>query len=149
MLHFARDRSVCEDAPETIRVVAGLLSLEARDKGVVLELSVPESKIPLPISENDLKAILFNLILNALHHTPRGSKVSILFDAETSTISVQNDGEIPSDFRSQLFKPLATRGGTGLGLYISRSKAEESGGRLVYASTPGKTAFRLSWGESR
>lgn len=149
MLHFARDRSVCEDAPETIRVVAGLLSLEARDKGVALELSVPDGKIPLPLPENDLKAILFNLVLNALHHTPRGSKVSIAFEPETRTVSVQNDGEIPADFRSRLFKPLATRGGTGLGLYISRSKAEESGGRLVYAPTPGKTAFRLSWGESR
>jgi signal transduction histidine kinase len=149
MLHFARDRGICEDAPETIRVVAGLLSLEARDKGVALELSVTEDKIPLPLPENDLKAILFNLVLNALSHTPRGSKVSIGFDPGTSTVSVQNDGEIPPDFRSQLFKPLATRGGTGLGLYISRSKAEESGGRLVYAPSPGKTAFRLSWGETR
>lgn len=149
MLHFARDRGVCEDASETIRVVAGLLSLEARDKGVALELSVPDRKVPLPISENDLKAILFNLILNALHHTPRGSKVAIAFDAGASTVSVQNDGEIPADFRAKLFQPLASRGGTGLGLYISRSKVEESGGTLVYASSPGKTTFRLSWGEPR
>lgn len=149
MLHFARDRGICEDAPETIRVVAGLLSLEARDKGVQLELAVPLEKTPLPISENDLKAILFNLVLNALHHTARGSKVSIEFAPDAKTVTIENDGEIPSDFRAQLFRPMSTRGGTGLGLYISRSKAEESGGRLVYSPSPGKTAFRLSWGENQ
>ncbi len=149
MLHFARDRSVCEDAPETIRVVAGLLGLEARDRGVRLELSVPTAKFPLPLSENDLKAVLFNLVLNALHHTPRGAAVSIAHDPEAAVVTIENDGEIPPDFRARLFQPLATRGGTGLGLYISRSKVEESGGRLAYIPTPGKTAFRLSWGESR
>jgi signal transduction histidine kinase len=145
MLHFARDRSVCEDAPETLRVVVGLLAVEARQKGVGLNLSVPEAKSPLPLSENDLKAILFNLVLNALNHAPRGSKVDVIFEATTRTVHVSNEGEIPLDFRPRLFQPLATRGGTGLGLYISRSKAEESGGNLEYVPSPGHTTFRLSW----
>jgi len=145
MLHFARDRSVCEDAPETMRVVAGLLAVEARQKGIGLDLSVPPEKTPLPLSENDLKAILFNLVLNALNHAPRGSTVEVVFDATARTVSVSNVGEIPDDFRHRLFQPLATRGGTGLGLYISRSKAVESGGRLEYVPSIGRTTFRLSW----
>lgn len=147
MLHFARDRSVCEDASETVRVVAGLLDVEARQKGLALDVKVPPDKTPLPISENDLKAILFNLVLNALNHAPRGSKVRVVLEAGGRSISVANDGEIPVDFRPRLFKPLATRGGNGLGLYISRSKAEESGGRLEYVPGEGATCFRLSWEE--
>lgn len=145
MLHFARDRSVCEDAGETVRVVTGLLEVEARQKGLALDVRTPSGKMPLPISENDLKAILFNLVLNALHHAPRGSRVDVFFDAGAKSISVVNDGEIPVDFRPKLFRPLATRGGNGLGLYISRSKAEESGGRLEYVPGPGTTCFRVSW----
>ncbi|MEK7394511.1 MAG: HAMP domain-containing sensor histidine kinase [Fibrobacterota bacterium] len=145
MLHFARDRSVCEDAPETLRVVGGLLAVEARQKGIALDLSVHDEKTPLPISENDLKAILFNLVLNALNHAPRDSRVKVAFDADHRAISVTNEGEIPDDFRHRLFQPLATRGGTGLGLYISKSKAVESGGRLEYVFSPGHTTFRLSW----
>ncbi len=145
MLHFARDQSVCVDAPETLRVVVGLLALEAREKRLRLELSTPAEKIPLPISENDLKAILFNLILNALHHAPQGSIVNVLFDPATKAITVSNEGEIPHEFRPRLFQPLASLGGNGLGLYISRSKAEESGGHLDYVPLPKRTSFQLTW----
>lgn len=146
MLHFARDRETCEDAVATLGSVCGLLEQESRSRGIRLDLATPRGPIPMPMSENDLKAIVFNLVLNALQHTPRGEIVSIALEPDGPALEVGNPGEIPDDFRPRLFQPLATRGGTGLGLYICRKRAEEAGGRLVHLPRPGRTHFRLSWG---
>jgi signal transduction histidine kinase len=145
MLHFARDRETCEDAVATLRSVCGLLDQESRSRGIRLELSCPEDAVPMPMSENDIKAVVFNLVLNALQHAPRGSAVRIDLASEGPSLSVSNDGEIPEDFRPRLFRPLASRGGTGLGLYICRKRAEEAQGRVVHLAEPGRTVFRLYW----
>jgi len=145
MLHFARDRETCEDAVATLRSVCGLLDQESRGRGIRLELSCPDGPVPMPMSENDIKAVVFNLVLNALQHAPRGSAVRIGLSAAGPSLSVSNEGEIPEDFRPRLFRPLASRGGTGLGLYICRKRAEEAGGRVVHLGEPGRTVFRLFW----
>jgi len=148
MLHFARDRDACEDAGETVRVVAGLLAVEARQRNAVLSVRGPEAPFAIPMSENDLKAILFNLIQNALQHAPTDSEVVVSMDSTGPWVEVSNESEIPADFRPRLFQPMASRGGNGLGLYISRSKAEASGGRLEYRPSRARTAFRLTWEKS-
>jgi len=145
MLHFARDRETCADAGATLSSTCGLLDQESRARGVRLELSLPGHPVPVPMSENDLKATIFNLILNALQHSPGGGRVDVRLGAEGPSLEVENGGEIPDDFRPNLFQPLASRGGTGLGLYICRKRAEEAGGRLAHVPVPGRTLFRLSW----
>jgi signal transduction histidine kinase len=145
MLHFARDRGECEDAPATVGAVVGLLSVEARGRSVGLRVEGGGSSFPLPMPENDLKAILFNLLLNAIRHAPEGSDVEVVLDRSGPSLEVGNLGEIPVDFRPRLFQPLFSRGGNGLGLYVSRSKAIEAGGRLEYRPGPGRTSFRLTW----
>lgn len=145
MLHFARDRETCEDACATLSSTCGLLEQESRARGVHLDLRLPEVPVPVPMSENDLKATLFNLVLNALQHSPAGGRVDVRLAPEGPSLEIENDGEIPDDFRQNLFRPLASRGGTGLGLYICRKRAEEAGGRLVHEPLPGRTLFRLSW----
>ena len=145
MLHFARDREACADAGATLSSTCGLLDQESRARGVRLDLSLPDHPVPVPMSENDLKATIFNLILNALQHSPDGGRVDVRLGAEGPSLEVENGGEIPDDFRPNLFQPLASRGGTGLGLYICRKRAEEAGGRLAHVPVPGRTLFRLSW----
>jgi signal transduction histidine kinase len=145
MLHFARDRDECEDAAETVGAVVGLLSVEARGRSVRLSAKGDGLPFPLPMPENDLKAILFNLLLNAIRHAPEGSEVAVVLDRSGPSLEVENQGEIPVDFRPRLFKPLSSRGGNGLGLYLSRSKALDAKGRLEYRPAPGRTVFRLTW----
>jgi signal transduction histidine kinase len=144
MLHFARDRDACDDAPETARVVAGLLSMEARERGLSLEVG-PAAPFAVPMSENDLKAVLFNLLQNALRHAPERSVVEVRLDPSGPALEVRNRGEVAPGMRSRLFLPMASSGGTGLGLYISRSKAEASGGTLAHRTESGVTVFRLAW----
>lgn len=145
MLHFARDRGSCENAVATLEATCGLLDQESRARGVRLATALPSTPVPMPMSENDLKATVFNLVLNALQHSPSGSVVDVRLLPDGPSLEVENDGEIPDEFRPRLFRPLATRGGTGLGLYICRKRAEESGGRLVHEPLPGRTLFRLTW----
>lgn len=145
MLHFARDRGTCEDAGATLASTCGLLDQESRSRGIRLALSIPEAPLALSMSENDLKATVFNLVLNALQHSPAGSTVDVRLLGPSPVLEVENDGEIPDDFRPNLFRPLASREGTGLGLHICRKRAEESGGQLVHVPLPGRTLFRLSW----
>lgn len=147
MLHFARDRGACEDASATLQATCGLLDQESRSRGVRLSVSLPPASVPLPMSENDLKATVFNLVLNALQHSPAGSSVEVRLLGDGPSLEVENEGEIPDEFRPRLFQPLASRGGTGLGLYICRKRAEESGGRLVHEPRPGRTIFRLTWSQ--
>jgi signal transduction histidine kinase len=144
MLLFARDRETCKDAPETVNVVAGLLSAEARHRGLRLQV-VTDRACAVPMSENDFKAILFNLIQNAMAHAPKGSSVLVRLDPEGPALEVENEGEIAAEILPRLFRPLASQSGTGLGLYISRTKAEDAKARLEHRPVPGKTIFRLAW----
>lgn len=144
MLLFARDRDSCKDALETVRVVVGLLSAEARHRGLRLEVT-SQAPCAVPMSENNFKAILFNLIQNALAYAPKGSTVLVRLESVGPALEVENDGEISADFLPRLFRPLASQSGTGLGLYISRTKAEDAGAHLEHRPSPGKTVFRLAW----
>ena len=145
MLHFARDRDSCEDAAATVQSVAGLLSAEARERGLRLQVEAPRGPQPVPMSENDFKAILFNLIQNALRHAPAGSEVAVRLLPAGPLLEVENPGEIPEEMRAKLFRPLAPGTGTGLGLYISRSKAQAWGAALEHGTESGRTVFRLRW----
>lgn len=145
MLHFARDRDTCDDAGESLRVVAGLLAVEGRARKVELRVRTGEGKIALPMSENDLKAILFNLVQNAIRHAPPDSQVELVLDDRGPSLEVSNRGSVSEEIQAALFQPLVSREGTGLGLYISRAKAQAAGGELVYRAESDRTVFRLAW----
>jgi signal transduction histidine kinase len=59
---------------------------------------------------------------------------------------VEDDGPgVPADVRARLFSPFSTGrpSGNGLGLYISRSLAEEAGGTLELLDVGPGAHFRL------
>lgn len=115
--------------------------LRARTAGhdVVVELgpSLPEVRT----DEGKVHQILSNLVENAMKYSPAGTTVRIGGAADTGgvVLSVTDEGDgVPPAHRERIFERFyqvdssSTRrvGGTGLGLYISRSLAEELGGRL-------------------
>lgn len=97
-----------------------------------------------------IKEVLTNLIENGVKFTTAGGvKIKTAFDNDFATVSVGDTGMgIPQDGIKHLFEKFyrvdntATRevGGTGLGLYITRSMVELNGGKIWVESKSGKGA---------
>ncbi len=96
-----------------------------------------------------LRQVLLNIMGNALKFSPKGGRITIGFftDGVTIEIYIKDEGPgISSEDLSKLFKKFgrldnsytaaATSGGTGLGLYISKSLIELMHGK-IWASSEG------------
>jgi two-component system sensor histidine kinase ResE len=102
-----------------------------------------------------LTQVLRNLVRNAVAHTKRGDRVSVLARAHNNRleISVSDTGPgIPPDELERIFERFhrvdgsrsRDRGGSGLGLAIARAIVEAHGGSIRAESDPGNGAvFRI------
>ncbi|MGH9362915.1 MAG: ATP-binding protein, partial [Thermoanaerobaculia bacterium] len=110
-------------------------------------LRVQRSLSPLPPVRFDgegLKTVLMNLLLNAREAAgPEGNiQVSTRGEDGWAILEVRDDGPgIPREFlEHELFLPFHTTksGGTGIGLFQSKSIVEAHGGRITVESEEGK-----------
>ena len=91
-----------------------------------------------------------NLIQNAIEATAAGRSVTVLFenDRRSATLQVSDEGQgIPDELRAHLFEPgrSARSGGSGLGLAISQLLARQIGAALTLEATgPNGTTFLLT-----
>jgi signal transduction histidine kinase len=148
------------DLSALARDVAAGFGPVAEAEGVTLTLDVPAD---LPCIEADparLTQVLYNLVSNALRHTPSGGKIVIGGGQDppglrpggkggSAWVSVQDSGEgISADHLPHVFErfyradPARGRdtGGAGLGLAVARAIVEEHGGQITAASegVPGR-----------
>jgi histidine kinase len=121
-----------------------------QDKGVSLDLSIPNDLSPISADEDRLRQILLNLLSNALQYTPAGGRVQ--FSATQSegeiSIDVSDTGAgIAADHLPLIFNRFyrvdksraRSGGGSGIGLTIAKRLVEAHGGRIWAASKgPGK-----------
>jgi signal transduction histidine kinase len=126
------------DLAEIARQIAGELEALAATRGVGLTIAGDAARTVG--DRGDIRRAITNLVANALEHTPAGGHVAIAVEqAGTSAIvRVSDDGfGIAEKTRAHLFGRFARGddrrgGGSGLGLYIVRRVAEESGGSVSY-----------------
>lgn len=144
---------------ELIKEVVDVFQKQAQEKGIKLELD--ESKdltlggkkavgrsLNVRADKEMIREVVNNLTENAIKFTTTGGvTLSIDYDEEFATVNVTDTGMgIPAEGQKHLFEKFyrvdntATRevGGTGLGLYITRSIVENFGGRIWVDSTQGK-----------
>ncbi len=130
-------------------VVETLQALEslAVEKGVILADEVPQ--LPnVAVDPFRIRQVLFNLLANALRHTPQEGKITL--NGKTGpgvvVLSIQDSGEgLESEQLSIVFDRFyrgdksrsRETGGTGLGLAIVKAIVEAHGGQ-VQAESPGK-----------
>ena len=105
----------------------------------------PQSAM-MALDPEKMERIAFNLISNALKHTPRGGKITVTYDiqADLLKLSVADTGEGISAgdlghifdrfFQTESIHPE----GSGIGLALVKAFVELHGGTITATSTPGK-----------
>jgi two-component system phosphate regulon sensor histidine kinase PhoR len=121
----------------------------AREKGVSLEVEIPEGLPLLAIGENYLSQVLLNLIDNGIKYTPAGGRVTVRARLEDKGLRVEVEDTgigIPAESLPRVFERFyrvdkarsREMGGTGLGLAIVKHIIEAYGGNVGVASQPGQ-----------
>ena len=142
LLGFARpadEGQPCDSLPRVIQSTVRFLDYAARKRGVAVQVDCNEDIPPLSVSENAIRDVLFNLILNAIEAAGTGGEVRITCQrAGTDVITTISDSGpgIASEVRARLFEPFTTtkESGTGLGLYIAARRVSELGGEISCSS---------------
>lgn len=139
------------DLTAVTRQIAGELEALAAANGVRLHVDAADSVTTVG-DRDDLRRAVTNLVANAVTHSPNG-EVTIGTAAGQSEVRVwvSDDGfGVPDALRNRLFTRFGSGngrrgGGSGLGLYIVRRVALESGGRVEYAPrTPRGSRFTIT-----
>ncbi|MCD1641615.1 PAS domain S-box protein [Aurantimonas coralicida] len=110
-----------------------------------------EGEAWIPVDPARFQQVLANLLSNAAKFSPQGGVIDVAIEPIDGAIriSVTDHGTgIPAEFQSRIFDRFtqadssATRekGGTGLGLHITRQIIETMGGTIDFANVPGAGA---------
>jgi signal transduction histidine kinase len=132
--------------PATVaREAVSLVELQASQKGLVLRVILGDSPPEVVTDPGKLRQILVNLLGNAVKFTDQGEvELRVWTEPEGVCFQVTDTGPgIPTEFLDQIFEPFTqvdsthtrAKGGTGLGLPVSRRLARLLGGDLQVVST--------------
>jgi signal transduction histidine kinase len=128
---------------------------EAGAKGVEIRSQLGERPLSARADPEKIQRVLFNLIRNAIRHTPADGSVTVRAEAGSEEIEVEiadtGDG-IPAEEREHVFDTFFRGGvnasrhsdGAGLGLAVSRAIVETHGGRIWLAPAERGTRVRFS-----
>lgn len=134
-------------APADIEDVRTLLAAEVQARHLHLEW-VNGLTVPLPLPSAQVRQILLNLLINAVHAAPGGGRVrfSAAPDAHQLVLLVDNAGPaIPSRRREHLFEPyFGEAEGHGLGLWVTYQLVQQLKGQIEVDSIPGHTRFTVT-----
>ncbi len=136
------------DALGLVEEVRRLLAREAKKAGVELALEAAPDTPKVSAVRDHLHQLVMNLLLNAIHASPRGAKVVVRTACEqdgTLRLEVEDRGPgIAEEDLERVFDPFfTTKGpdqGTGLGLMICHRVVEDHGGSIQVRSHEGQGA---------
>jgi signal transduction histidine kinase len=137
------------DLAYCVRQTIAQLETFAAVRGIAVDSAIlPADSCFVPLASDDCALLVSNLLLNALQHSPQGSKVEIRIDEQDSDVAfmVKDHGDgidpaaLPHIFdRFYRGDPSRTRstGGAGLGLAICKAIVEKAGGAIELKNAPG------------
>jgi two-component system NtrC family sensor kinase len=116
--------------------------------GLRLDATTQPSLPPIEGYANQLQQVVLNLLTNAVDATPAGGRIAVATSARERHVelAVSDTGRgIPTVEQTQIFEPFfSTKGGSGLGLFISAQIVREHHGRIEVTSEPGQgSTFRV------
>ncbi|HCA26394.1 MAG TPA: hypothetical protein DEP05_01890 [Betaproteobacteria bacterium] len=146
-LRFSRmrePRPVRGNVTALVREVSQLLAHDpALPERVRIENHAPESPCHASFDPDQLRQVLWNLMLNAVQAMPGGGRLDVatecIGDQVLVTVADTGDG-VPAEIVDHITRPFFTRrkGGSGLGLAIVQRILMQHGGKLWIDSQPGQ-----------
>lgn len=124
---------------------------EARSSGIEIETDIAVDLPALRADPAQLKQVLLNLVVNAIHAIPGKGRIAISAAAEGGRlrIRIEDSGAgIAPEVLPRIFDPFFTtrQGGSGLGLAITAKILREHGAEIVVDSRQGHgTCITLTW----
>jgi signal transduction histidine kinase len=123
------------DVADVINKSLLCLSEEVLKKEISTAVDLDKSAPPIKADPDRLQQVFINVIKNAIEACETGGSIEILMTSKGHDIRIEfaDDGcGIPCDEIDQVFEPFhsSKSGGTGLGLYLSRSILDRQRGRI-------------------
>lgn len=137
--------NLAEVVAESVKTSA----IMAQKYDVKILIEDPLTNIEVSGDYSRLLQVLLNLLSNAIKFSPNGGvvRISLGIEGGRARVSVSDKGPgVPKDFQSKIFQSFAQAdssskraiGGTGLGLYLSKSIIEAHGGSIDYQTKSGE-----------
>ena len=140
---------------ELVAETVEAMRVQAEAKGIRVSARLAPELSPAQGNPEKLQRVLFNLIQNAIRHTPADGSVVVRAQPTAAGVEIEvadtGDG-ISADERGHVFTAFyrggadaaRTGAGAGLGLAVSRAIIEAHGGRIWLADSPTGTRVRFS-----
>jgi signal transduction histidine kinase len=132
---------------ELVEETVAAMAPAALAGGISVRAEIDPALATATANPERIQRVLFNLIQNAIRHTPADGSVTVRAASAGSSVEIEvadtGEGIAPGD-RERVFEPFAqgadrasrTDGSAGLGLAISRAIVEAHGGRIWIVDAP-------------
>ncbi len=147
-----------DDMSAVVRSSVMVVESEVADKGVGLEVRLPDYPIMVNLEKSLFRYVLLQLLRNAIEATPVDGTITVSASKnnEEALLSISDTGHgIGKDDIDKIFDPMYSTKGQrfGMGLPLIKQIVSEHMGRIEVASTPGEgTTFHiripLRWSDS-
>jgi signal transduction histidine kinase len=154
-------RSDTERVPISLKAqinrVVDLFKASAQEKGVTLNMSLPDQDEVLMGTEDEMEKVFNNLITNAIKYSPDGGRIFIALSASENRVILKfkdtgigiSSEDVPKIF-DEYFRTAGAKEldpyGKGLGLALAKKVVESLGGTIKVESDMGKgTEFIISF----
>lgn len=129
-----------------------LLKPNFRKAGLSYEFHIQDSSLEAQVDPIQLTQVLFNLIINAIYHSPKNSVIKIEISNSESRyfIEVSDQGVgIPDEQKEKVFQPFFTTkpagDGSGLGLSVVHGIIKGHKGEIaIFDNSPRGSRFKIS-----
>jgi signal transduction histidine kinase len=133
---------------EALDYCVSMVRRRAQERGILLTVEAPPSKIPFSADPRGFRQILINLLSNAIKFTRKGGTVTVAVTVEAgfARIVVKDSGigmsesllaRVGRPFEQASNDPAHSREGTGLGLSLVSAIVAQHGGTLDIQSREG------------